>query len=167
MEGMASRSFRYLLAICIGVPAILAWQSYGDAAKQIIAKKAPELAWSPQTKQTIADWMQQFGWTKPLVVVSKPAPLTQTTPEVAAKAQVIPSLDSQQAKQIKADIAAARQAIEQNLADVRATVEQLAASQDQMTREIEKLQAADMQILEKIPTPPAKRTPFPRASLRR
>src|SRR5262249_19851710 len=33
MERLASRGFRYLVAICIGVAAILAWQSYGEAAK--------------------------------------------------------------------------------------------------------------------------------------
>jgi hypothetical protein len=167
-ERLASRGFRYLVAICIGVAAILAWQSYGEAAKQIIATKAPELAWSPQTKQTIAGWMQQLGWTKPPVVESKPAPVTQTTPEtIAAKAPATPSLDPQQIKQIEADIAAVRQAVERHLADVQATVEQLAASQDQMAREIEKLQAADMEILEKIQTPPPKRAPLPRASPRR
>ena len=168
MERLASRGIRYLVAICIGVAAILAWQSYGEAAQQIIATKAPELAWSPQTKQMIAGWMQQLGWTKPLVVESKPAPVTQTAPEtVAAKAPATPSLDPQQVKQIEADIAAVQQAVERHLADVRATVEQLAASQDQMAREIEKLQAADMEILEKISTPPPKRAPLPRASPRR
>jgi hypothetical protein len=167
-ERLASRGFRYMLAICIGVAAILAWQSYGEAAKQTIATKAPELAWSPQTKQMIAGWMQQLGWTKPLVVESKPAPVTQTAPEtVAAKTPATPSLDPQQVKQIEADIAAVRQAVERRLADVRATVEQLAASQDQMAREIEKLQATDMEILEKIPTPPPKRAPLPRVSPRR
>jgi hypothetical protein len=168
MERLASRGFRYLVAICIGVAVILAWQSYGEAAKQIIATKAPELAWSPQTKQMIAGWMQQLGWTKPLVVESKPAPVAQTAPEtVAAKAPATPSLDPQQIKQIEADIAAVRQAVERHLADVQATVEQLAASQDQMAREIEKLQAAEMEILGKIPTPPTKRAPLPRASPRR
>jgi hypothetical protein len=167
-ERLASRGFRYMVAVCIGVAAILAWQSYGDAAKQIIATKAPELARSPQTKQMIAGWMQQLGWTKPLVVGSKSAPVTQTAPEtVAAKGPATPSLDPQQVKQIEADIAAVRQAVERHLADMRATVEQLAASQDQMAREIEKLQAADMEILEKIPTPPPKRGPLPRANPRR
>src|SRR5215467_4463084 len=33
---------RFLLAICIGVAATLAWQSYGEAAKQTFAAKAPE-----------------------------------------------------------------------------------------------------------------------------
>src|SRR6516165_12365301 len=39
MERLASRGFRYLVAICIGAAAILAWQ-YGEAAKQIIATRA-------------------------------------------------------------------------------------------------------------------------------
>ena len=55
---------RYLVAIGIGVAATLAWQSYGETTKQIIATKAPELGWSPETKQMITGWMQQFGWTK-------------------------------------------------------------------------------------------------------
>ena len=168
MERLASRRFRYLVALCIGVAAILAWQSYGEAAKQIIATRAPELGWSPEAKQMIASWVEQLGWTKPPVVESKAAPVTQTAPEmVAPKAPAAPSLNPQQVHQIETDIAAVRQAVERHLADVRATVEQLAASQDQMAREIEKLQAADIEILEKIPTPPPKRAPLPRASPRR
>jgi septal ring factor EnvC (AmiA/AmiB activator) len=38
----------------------LAWQSYGDATKQVIATTAPELGWSPEAKQTIAQKMQQL-----------------------------------------------------------------------------------------------------------
>src|SRR6184192_3556488 len=51
----------------------------------------------------------------PQVVESKPAPVTQTAPEVAAKAPATPSLDPQQVKQIGADVAAVRQAVERNL----------------------------------------------------
>ena len=99
------------------------------------------------------------------MVDSKAAPVTQTAPEmVAPKAPAALSLDPQQVQQIQANIAAA---VERHLADVRETVEQLAASQDHMAREIEKLQAADTEILEKIPTPPPKRAPLPRASPRR
>jgi hypothetical protein len=36
---------------------------------------------------------------------------------------------------------------------VRSTVERLTTSQEEMAREIEKLQAANQEILEKIPTP--------------
>jgi hypothetical protein len=64
MKRRGSRGFaRYLVAICIGVAATLAWQSYGDAAKKIIATRAPELGWSPDAKQMIASWT--LGWTKP------------------------------------------------------------------------------------------------------
>src|SRR5262249_43507679 len=140
MERIASRGFRYLVAICIGVAAILAWQSYSEAAKQVIGTRVPELGWSPEAKQRIAGWVQQLGWTKPSAVESKTVPGTQTAPVAA-----------------KQPIAAVRQAVERHLADVRATVEGLAASQDQMAREIEKLQAANREILEKIPTPPPKR----------
>ena len=53
---------RYLVAMGIGVAATLTWQSYGEATKQIIATKAPELGWSLETKQMITGWMQQLGW---------------------------------------------------------------------------------------------------------
>jgi len=39
LRGFAS----YLVAICIGVAGTFAWQSYGEATKQIIATRAPEL----------------------------------------------------------------------------------------------------------------------------
>src|SRR5262249_12394954 len=73
MKRLASRGFRYMVAICIGVAAILAWQSYGEAAKHIIATSAPALGWSPETKQMIASCVQQPGWTKPPVVEDKAA----------------------------------------------------------------------------------------------
>src|SRR6516164_3676274 len=42
-----SRGFAgYVAAICIAAAAILAWQSYGEAAKQIIETSAPKLGWS-------------------------------------------------------------------------------------------------------------------------
>jgi methyl-accepting chemotaxis protein len=157
-ERLASRGFtRYLVALCIGLAVILAWLSFGEATKQIIATRAPELGWSPQTKQMIASWVQQLGWTKPPAVESKAAPVTQTAPETVAAKQPTTALDPHQIQQIEAGIAAVRQAVERHLGEVRATVEQLAASQDQMAHEIEKLQAANQEILEKIPTPPPKR----------
>jgi hypothetical protein len=55
---------RYLVAMGIGVVATLAWQSYGETTKWIIATRAPELAWSPETKQMITSWVQELGWTK-------------------------------------------------------------------------------------------------------
>ena len=160
MKRRSSRGFaRYLVAICIGVAAILAWQSYGKAARQIIATRAPELGWSPETKQMIASWVERLGWMPP------PAGSTSTAVQLSApqtvertsKAPTPPSPDLHQVQQIEAGIAAVRQAVERQLADIRASVEQLAAGQDQMAREITKLQAADEEILAKIPAPPPPR----------
>jgi hypothetical protein len=89
MKRRGSRGFaRYLVAFCIGVAAILAWQSYGEATKQIIATRGPELGWSPEAKQIIASWVQQLGWTKrsagPENTAVQAAPVAQTAPETVA-----------------------------------------------------------------------------------
>src|SRR5262245_60189244 len=40
---------RFLITLCIGVGGTLAWQSYGDAAREMIAKSSPQLSWlAPQ-----------------------------------------------------------------------------------------------------------------------
>jgi len=150
MKKRGSRRFgRYLVAILIGVAATLAWQAYGESAKQIIATRAPELGWSPEAKQMIATSIQWIGWTKPLAGPEKQAP------PVAQTAPAVPSIDPAQVHQMARD-----------LATLRLTVEQLAAGQS-------KLEAADVEILEKItPAPPppqpiaapAKPTPVPPSS---
>jgi hypothetical protein len=130
----ASRGFaRYLVAICIGVAATLAWQSYGDAIEQMIAARAPELGWSPQAKQMIATWT--VGWMKPPASPEKIAPET-----VAPKAPPAPSVDPAQVQQIA-----------QNLAALRQTVDQLVGGQDQMGREVARLEAAVAELIVKIP----------------
>ena len=132
MKRRGSRTFtRYLVAILIGVAATLALQSYGDAAKRVVATSAPKLAWSPEAKQMIASWVQQLGWTKsPASSETRTAP---TTPSLVAE-------KVQQTAQI--------------LVAVQGTVQELAAGQKQVTREIDKLESAVMEILEKIPAPP-------------
>ena len=154
MAGLAPRGLtRYLAALCIGLAVIVAWLSYGEATKQIIATRAPELGWSPEAKQRIASWVQQFGWTKPPAVA-----VTQTAPQTAAAKQATTALDPQQVQRIDTDIAAVRQAVERHLSDMRATVERLAAGLDEVNREIGKLEVADEEILQKItPAPPPPR----------
>jgi hypothetical protein len=151
----ALRGFaRYMLAICIGVAATLAWQSYGQATKQIIATTVPELGWSPEAKQTIASWVEQLGWRRPpagaeiatappsVPETAQAATVAQTAPDkVASKAPA--SLDPQQVQQLALDVAAVRQ-----------SVEQVAASQTKMAGEIDNLLVTDMEIFLKIPTPP-------------
>jgi len=88
----------------------------------------------------IASWVQQLGWTKPLAVESKAAPVTQTAPEkVAPKAPAAASLDPEQVHQIALDVAALRQ-----------TVELLTAVQNQMARAVARQEAALVDILVKI-----------------
>jgi hypothetical protein len=155
MKKRGSRQFgRYLVAILIGVVATLAWQSYGESAKQIIATRAPELGWSPEAKQTIATSIQWIGSTKPPAGPEKQvAPVAQTAPTT-------PSLDPGQVQ------------MTQNLATLRQTVEQLAGGQDQMAREIARLETAVAELIAKIPEPPAqpsvaparKPTPVPPSS---
>jgi hypothetical protein len=84
------RFARYLVAILIGVAATLAWQAYSDAAKRVIATRAPELGWSPEAKQMIASWT--VGWTKPPASPEKIAP----EPVASSKAPPAPSVDPAQ-----------------------------------------------------------------------
>ena len=156
MKKRGSRRFgRYLVAILIGVAATLAWQSYGESVKQIIATRAPELGWSPQAKQMIASWT--LGWTKPPASSEKQAsPVAQTAPTT-------PTLDPSQVQQMT-----------QNLEALRQTTDQLAGGQDQMRRDIARLEAAVAELIAKTPeptvqpsivpahkpTPPPSRTPI-------
>jgi hypothetical protein len=138
----SSRGFgRYLVAILVGVALTLAWQTYGDATKQMIATKAPELGWSSEAKQMIASWVDQLGWTTPLDGSEKQAaPVARTAP-------VAPSIDPEQVRQITRSLTALQQ-----------SVEQLAARLDQVTGEIRRLEAADVEILAKMtPAPPLPR----------
>jgi hypothetical protein len=103
---------RFLLPICIGVAATVAWQSHG---KRSSATETPQAA-----------------------------PVQQTAPAaVAPSVPVAPSIDPAEVHQIAMDLAALRQ-----------TVAQITSSQDQMARKVDRLQAADQEILAKIPEPP-------------
>jgi hypothetical protein len=149
-------SVRYFVVICIAVASTLAWQSYGEVTKKMIATKAPELAWSPEAKQMIASWVQELGWTHPdpdTTPVRPPGaetqgirviPVAQTAPDTAPPtAPAAPSVDPEQVQQITRSLTALQQ-----------SVEQLAAAQDQMAHQITSLQAAELEILNRIPAPP-------------
>jgi hypothetical protein len=118
----ASRALaRFLVAFCIGVAATLAWFSYGDAARKMIASSSPQLGWLA------------------------PQPAAQQT---ASPAALLPDQQQQQLNGISLGLAAVRQSVDQLAA-------QLAAGQEQMTREITLLRAAQQDIIEKLSvTPP-------------
>jgi hypothetical protein len=163
-----SRAFvKYLVAICFGIAATLGWQSYGETAKQLIAIRAPQLGWSPESKQMIASWVNQLGWAKPLTTATTgqpPAPQAAPVAQAAlatAPVPAAPSLDPQQMQRIERDVAQLREAIEQ-----------LATTQDQISRDMVKLQTANQEILEKVSAPAPRpaatqgrvRAPLPRPS---
>lgn len=151
---------RYAVVIFLAVAGTLAWQSYGEATKQVVAARAPELGWSPQAKAMIAGWLDQLGWAKPSAETSvaglpvaetaRPIPVAQTVPEtVEAKAPAVASVDPEQMQQIM-----------QNLTALGQSVQQLAATQDQLARQITALQGSDLEILKRVPAPP----PLPAAA---
>jgi hypothetical protein len=83
---------RFLVTCCIGVAGTLAWQSYGDAARGMIASSSPWLGWlAPQA-----------------------APVVQTDPAASAG----PSTDLNQLKAISRDLAVVRQSVDKLAAEV-------------------------------------------------
>src|SRR6266850_3152182 len=91
---------RFLIMFCIGVAATFAWQSYGDAAREIIASSFPQL-----------------GWLAPQAAAAQVAPAT-----IAAATA---SLDQQELKAVSLGLAAVRQRVDQFAAQVAAGQEQM------------------------------------------
>src|SRR6266446_1483723 len=84
---------RFLITFCIGVAVTLAWQSYGDAAREMIASSSPQL-----------------GWLAPQDAVAQTAPAT-----IAPTAS---SPDPQELKAVSVDLAEVRQRVDQLAAQV-------------------------------------------------
>jgi hypothetical protein len=104
---------RFPVTFCIGIAVTLAWQSYGDAAREMIVNSYPQLGWlAPQAEP-----------------VAQSAPKTITL--VAPAAHAAPSLDQQPLS-----------AISLHLDAVRQSVDRIAAGQEQMTRNVDQLAAA-------------------------
>jgi hypothetical protein len=96
---------RFLIVFSVGVAATLAWQSYGDAAREIIASSYPLLSWlAPQTAAA------------------------KTAPEVIiATAPTTTSDSEEQIKSILVNLAAVRKSVEQLAAQSVATQQQMAS----------------------------------------
>jgi hypothetical protein len=105
---------------------------------------AATLAWlsyGDVTREAIASSYPQLDWLAP-----QAAPVAQTAPNMIAPAPpAAPSADLEQLKAISLALAVMRQ-----------SVDQLAAGQEQVTRDITKLQAAQQDILQKISAPPTR-----------
>src|SRR6266481_3800655 len=104
----------FLLAVCIGVAGVV-WQVYGDAAKQMIAR-----------------------WTPPLVATSSPPPENPGLPEQPAPpAQAAPE-GAAPAAAAAPESAVLLESMARELASARQEIEQLKASQEQMSRDMAK-----------------------------
>ena len=129
---------RFLITFCVGVAATLAWQSYGDAAREMIANSSPQLGWlAPQAAS---------------VERSVPDAITPAASAAAAA-------DPQQFNPVSVDLDAVRQSVDRIVAgqeQITRTVDQLAAGQEQMAREINKLQAIEQYMLYKNSEPPTR-----------
>lgn len=165
---------RFVIAAFIGGACILAWQSYGEVAKQKLASWAAQLG-----------WMQLLPGLKPsgaVVQESSPdsaqaASAAQTAPDIAAP--IAPAVqesspDSAQAasnartaSDVAAPIAPAvpppevqqqLEAIARDLAALRQSVNQLAVGQEQMARDIATLKTS---ALPPKPTAAPARKPVP------
>jgi hypothetical protein len=118
---------RFLTAFCMGIGATVAWQSYGDTAREMIAGSYPQLGWLAQAAATTASTR---------------------------------SADPRQIQDLSLTLAAMRQRIDQ-------LAVQLAAGQDQMTRDITaKMAVAQRDIVDRIGAATAARKPAPQSQLR-
>ncbi len=149
---------RFLLAAFIGVGATLAWQSYGEIAKQMIAGWAPQLSWplslpsqlgwspslpatnSPSNPEFVAEQASIPAFQASVPDTPEAAPVAATVPDtIAAAAPAVASPDLQQLKALTRDFASLQQ-----------SVDKLAAGQERMARDIARLQAAEKEIRHKI-----------------
>ena len=107
------RVTRFLVVLCIGVATTLAWQSYGDMARAMIAHSFPQLGWL--------------------------APVEQTAPDMAASAApAAPSAEVQQLKEQLKELSLGFETVRQSVDQLAA---QVAAGQRQMAGDIAKLHA--------------------------
>ena len=143
----ASRTFaRLLITFCIGVAATLAWQPYGDAARQMIANSYPQLGW-------LAPQAAPLAQTAPnMVAPAAPAALSPEALQLKAMAASVAAV-RQSVDQLAAQLIASRQQVAGDIADLRASV---AAGQQQMAADIAKISA-----LPPRPAAPPARKPLP------
>jgi hypothetical protein len=134
--------FRFLIAVGIGIGGTLAWQAYGDEARQMIATAYPE----------------RLGWIAPPAPTTTPAPQSARASESApAPASAAPSVDQERLKAMAADLAAMRQSVEQLAGQVASGQQQVNDEIAKLGDEIGKLRASEQDILNRIPTPPPQR----------
>jgi septal ring factor EnvC (AmiA/AmiB activator) len=164
--GRAIRGFiGLLLAACIGVAAFVSQSSYGDAARQIVARWAPQLVSTSSLPLANPGRSAQPDPPTARVVAAQTASPQAAPPAQTASQGVAPTVApvsselAQLLQTMARDLANVEQGIEQLKAsqeqivrDNAKTVEQLKASQEQMTRLIAK--ASEQNLRPKTSAPP-------------
>jgi hypothetical protein len=142
---------RFLLAVCIGVVATLAWQSYGAAARHMIATLVPQLGLSSSAEMT-QPWPGAVN-EDPAAAQANAADtaqttaLAQSTPDPVATPAVAPAAPA------SAEAMQQIEAMAHDLAAMRQSMEQLTAAQSEMARTIAALQAVQ-DVRHEQPAPP-------------
>jgi hypothetical protein len=97
---------RFFIAVLIGVGATLGWQSYGDAAREMLVARAP----------TLAGFLPASATKSPVVAATSPDPMQQLAPLASNLDVVRHSLEQLAAKQEQmAQNIAALQAVEEDV----------------------------------------------------
>ncbi len=177
---------RYLIIFCIGVSATLAWQSYGNAVRELIVSSYPQLSWltpqgepipqnapdvielasraasSPDQQQPNAilldlDGMRQSIDRIATSIASSQEQMTSSSDRIAtSQQQIASSLDR---------IATSQEQMMRGVEQMMRSVDQFTADQEQMTREITKLQEIERskssRNLEPSPRPVSASAPKP------
>jgi hypothetical protein len=149
---------RYLIAFCFGIAATLGWQAHGESAKRVAAgwiaaawdghgepAKQMTTQWFAEVwrahgepaRQAIARWVPQVSWPAPEREARSAGQRVEGDPVDRAIALHASSLEI----------------LSSDLADLRKGVEEIAANQAQMARDIAKLQASEQAIRQKTPSP--------------
>ena len=136
---------RFFIAVLIGVGATLAWQSYGEEAKEMVRTWIPSVAWllPVSTTNSSPDGLMLAQEAAP----PQSASVTQTSaPTAAATSPELVQLEP----------------MARDLAVMRRSLEQLAAKQEQMAQNIATVQAIDQDIRQKMSSrPPSPAVPVP------
>jgi lipoprotein-anchoring transpeptidase ErfK/SrfK len=161
-----------LIAAFIGVAANSAWQSHGDKAVKLVRTYAPSLGWSlsewqsrgAEAKRVITTWASSLDWLFP---VSTKSPRNVDIATKQRRSAAVPAHNgapqqsaplaqkpASAAATISRELAQQLEAMARDLTSMRHKVEQLDATQEQMTHNIASLQAADRNIRQKMSSPP-------------
>jgi len=125
----------FVLALSV-VVGVAAWQSYGDAAREMVARWGSQLGLAPSASPQDSELAEQPGpaGVQASEVKSASAQSAQSAPQGVAPAPAASPAEASSRQSLARDLATLGQKVEQ----LQATIEQLKASQDQMSRDLAK-----------------------------